>query len=146
MKTTKYKPARMGFFNSTPFDQMFQSFFDNTELSAEKYEKHFKPAVDIVENEDSFELYLSLPGMDKKDINIEFKNDELMISGERKEFTEKQEAKYHLSEINIGKFARKFYLPENIDKNGLSAEMTNGVLKVFLPKGEKEIAKSIKIK
>ena len=146
MKTTKYKPARLRFFNSTPFDHMFNSFFDSPELRAEKYEKFFRPSVDILENDTAFELFLTLPGMDKKDINIEFKNEELLISGERKEFTENKESKYHVSEIHTGKFSRKFYLPENIDSDKLTAEMDNGILKVTLPKGAKELPKTIKIK
>lgn len=146
MKIAKYKPATVGFFNNNPFDQMINSFFDNRELTDEKYEKFFTPNVDIVENEKNFELFLTLPGMNKKDINIEFKNDELMISGERKEFTQEKSAKYHLSEINIGKFSRKFYLPENVDKDNLSAELSDGVLKVVVPKGEKELPRTIKIK
>ena len=146
MKTTKYKPAKLSFFNNGPFDHMFNSFFDNSEFAAEKYEKFFKPSVDILENDSSFELFLTLPGMDKKDISIEFKNDELMISGERKEFTDTKESKYHLSEIHVGKFSRKFHLPENIDTDKVSAVMQDGVLKVTLPKGEKELPKSITIK
>lgn len=145
MKVTKYRPARLGFFNSSPFDEFFNSFFENGDVT-EKSEKYFRPEVDIVENDDSFELFLTIPGMDKKNISIEFKKDELVISGERKEFTENKESKYHLSEINVGKFSRKFYLPDNIDRDKLSAEMNNGVLTVVLPKGEKELAKTVKIK
>jgi|SaaInl4_150m_RNA_FD_contig_21_504056_length_470_multi_5_in_0_out_0_1 HSP20 family protein len=146
MKTTKYKPAQLGFFNSTPFDSMFNSFFDNSDKNIAAGANHFKPKVDIVENEKAFELFLTIPGMDKKDISIEFQNDELIISGERKEFTDRKESKYHLSEIHVGKFSRKFYLPETIDTDNVSAEMSNGILNIVLPKGEKELAKLIKIK
>ena len=146
MKTTKYRPAKLGFFNSSPFDEMFNSFFDRNDAGIEKFDKFFKPAVDILENDKAFELYLTIPGMNKKDINIECKNDELMVSGERKEFTEEKDSKYHLSEINVGKFSRKFYLPENVDKDKLTAEMNDGILKVVLPKGEKELPKTVHIK
>jgi HSP20 family protein len=145
MKTTKYKPAPLGFFNS-PFDQMFNSLFDKDQAKVTARESFFKPKVDIMENDKEFELFLTIPGMDKKDINIEFKNDELVISGERKQFSDKKESKYHLSEIHVGKFSRKFYLPEGIVTDKVSAEMENGVLKIVLPKGEKELAKLIKIK
>lgn len=105
----------------------------------------FKPGVDIVENENSFDLYLSLPGMKKEDIKIEMKNDDLVISGERTARRTEDKGKVHLSEINYGSFSRSFYLPENIDKENIQANYEDGVLNVSLPKGEAAKAKTISI-
>lgn len=106
----------------------------------------FKPGVDIVENENSFDLHLSLPGMKKDEIKIEMKGDDLVISGERTARRTEEKGRVHLSEINYGSFARSFFLPENIDKENIQANYEDGILNLSLPKGESAKAKTISIK
>ena len=122
---------------------LFDDFF-GTEDSINS-NSFFKPGVDIIENENSFYIQLSLPGMKKEDIKIEMKGDDLVISGERRAKRTEENGKVHLSEINYGSFTRSFYLPENIEKENIQANYEDGILSVSLPKGEAAKAKTISI-
>lgn len=125
---------------------MFDNFFNE---NAAKFERNvfFTPRVDVAETTKAFEVHVTLPGMKKEEIEIEIAGDMLNISGERKLKKEQNEAKYHMVESFYGKFSRSFNLPENINKTAISAELTDGVLKIELPKSEaKENKATITIK
>ncbi|MBP7510992.1 MAG: Hsp20/alpha crystallin family protein [Bacteroidia bacterium] len=122
---------------------LFDDFFGSEETNSSN--SFFKPGVDIVENEKSFDLHLSIPGMKKEEIKIEMKGDDLVISGVRTAKRTEDNGKVHLSEINYGSFTRSFYLPENIDRENILANYEDGILNVQLPKGESAKAKTISI-
>src|SRR4030042_5280964 len=74
--------------------------------------KHRWPTVDIIENNDNFEIHAELPGLDKKDIAIKVENGVLTLSGEKKqEKKEKEKGKHYYYERNYGSFNREFALP-----------------------------------
>ncbi len=115
------------------------SMFDNLfNENAAKFERNvfFTPRVDVAENAKSFEVHMTLPGMKKEEIGLEVEGEILTISGERKLKTEGNEAKYHMVESFYGKFSRSFTLPENVDKSPITAELTDGILKIEIPKTE----------
>lgn len=114
---------------------MFDNFFNE---NAAKFERNvfFTPRVDVAEHAKSFEVHMTLPGMKKEEIGIEVEGEVLTISGERKLKNEGNEAKYHMVESFYGKFSRSFTLPENVDKSAISAELTDGILKIEIPKTE----------
>lgn len=125
---------------------LFDSLFNE---SAAKFERNvfFTPRTDVVETAKSFDVNLSLPGLKKEDIKIDVDGDMLTISGERKMRNESNEDKYHMVESFYGKFSRSFNLPENIDKQNIDAELTDGILKLSIPKIEvKENKTTIAIK
>jgi HSP20 family protein len=125
---------------------LFDSFFNE---SAGKFERNvfFTPRTDIVENTKSFDIQVSLPGLKKDEIKIDVNGDMLTISGERKMNNESKEDKYHMVESFYGKFSRSFNLPENVDKQNIQAELTDGVLNLSIPKVEvKENKTSVTIK
>ena len=105
------------------------------------------PAMEIIDNKDSFVVTAELPGLDLKDVDLTIDDDVLTISGEKVE--EKKEGKensqFYLWERRYGSFNRSFTMPGAVDASKVSAEFANGVLTVKLPKSEKVKASAKKI-
>jgi HSP20 family protein len=97
--------------------------------------------VDIIENENAFEIHFAVPGLNKDDFNIEIKDNYLTVSGERKFSNEKKDKNFHSIETNYGSFSRSFSLPENVNADKTQAKYTNGILELTLPKDEKKALK-----
>jgi HSP20 family protein len=94
------------------------------------------PAVDITENGSAFKLTAELPGMAEKDVEVTLTGDTLVLKGEKRQESEKSDTNYHLSERSWGSFQRSFALPQDVDRDNISAEFAKGVLTVTLPKTE----------
>ena len=94
------------------------------------------PAANILENNDAFIVELVVPGMDKKDIQVQLDHETLHISFNEKESKKMpDDVQIIRREFNYGSFHRSFYLPKNtIDTNGIQAKFNDGILRVFLPK------------
>jgi HSP20 family protein len=105
----------------------------------------FVPAVNTRENDKSYVVELDLPGVKKDDIEITVEDNILTISGERKFKNESKDNDYYKTESVYGTFSRSFTLPEKVDSENISAEMTNGVLEVVIPKLPEEANKPKKI-
>lgn len=102
----------------------------------------FQPKVDVVENDNAFELHVAAPGLNKDDFQIELKDNYLTIRGERKFTNEKQEKSYRTIETQFGAFSRSFSLPENTDGSKINAKYNNGILELTIPKDEKKALKT----
>tara|TARA_R110002073_G_scaffold72537_1_gene177190 strand:- start:167479 stop:167907 length:429 start_codon:yes stop_codon:yes gene_type:complete len=95
------------------------------------------PAVNIKENEDEFTVEVAVPGMDKKDFQIDLNNDVLTISSERKNENEVVEDNYTRKEYSYQSFKRSFNLPKNVvDSDKINATYKNGELTIAIPKRE----------
>lgn len=103
------------------------------------------PVTDIYETKDDYVFKLEVPGMSKEDINIEFKDDTLLIKGEKREEKEIKRENYHRIESQFGSFARSFRLPRDIDHKKINAEMKEGILILKIGKVEEKKPKSIPI-
>lgn len=103
------------------------------------------PPTDIYKTEDDYVFNVELPGLNKKDVTIEFENDTLSVKGERKKETEGEKDGYHWTERTNGKFYRAFRLPKNVDGKKINAEMKNGILQVRVPQPEQIKPRSISI-
>jgi len=92
------------------------------------------PAVDVLEQPDSFVVRADLPGIEPKDIQITADKGVLTISGERKlERSEEQKSVARLERVE-GRFLRRFTLPDNVRTDDIRARHLNGVLEVTIPK------------
>ena len=103
------------------------------------------PPMDIAEETDRLLIRLEVPGMDEKDLKVNFEDGLLMISGER-QFERKDDRNYHRIERSYGSFSRSFTLPRNVDTNKISATYKNGILEIEVPKLEEAKPKQIQIK
>jgi HSP20 family protein len=92
------------------------------------------PPVDIYETDDALVMKAELPGFSKDDINIELKENTLVIRGERKREDEVKEGSYHRIERAYGAFQRSFLLPTTVDQNKVNASYKDGVLELRLGK------------
>lgn len=99
------------------------------------------PAVNIKENEDSFEILLAAPGLNKEDFTVEVDENILKISSEFKQSEEVKEEKFSRREFNFSSFKRAFTLPETINEDKIEASYVNGVLQLVLPKKEEALPK-----
>src|ERR1041384_6223128 len=106
----------------------------------------WSPSVDIYENKDHIVLEAELPGMNRDDFDLSVENNTITLRGER-HFEKKDETdNYHRVERAYGSFTRSFTLPNTVTAEGATAEYTNGVLRVTLPKREETKARRIEIK
>lgn len=125
---------------SDAFESLFEENNDLTKVS-------FQPKVTISENEKSFSVNAELPGVNKEDIHVDLEENSLTLSGVKKIEKEVKKDNYHLVESSFGDFSRTFYLPDNINKDKIEAKYEDGILKLSIPKKEKEkIVNTIKIK
>ncbi len=107
---------------------------------------NFQPSCDIRETKDHYLVSFDTPGVKKEDIKIEVKNNELIISGERRYEMKNDDAEATLHhERSYGKFERTFTLPSTINADMIEAHYENGVLNVALPKAESAKARTVPI-
>jgi HSP20 family protein len=104
------------------------------------------PALDIVEQENEIVVNAELPGLKKEDIKITFENNILTLSSEKKPAEVSEKATVLLKEIRNSDFNRSVKFEYEIDATKISAEMSNGVLTVTLPKAEEAKPKQIEVK
>jgi HSP20 family protein len=105
--------------------------------------KQFNPAVDIAEDEKSYEIHVAVPGMIKTDFKIDLVDGKLTISGERRLEEKKEGKNFHKIESQYGSFQRSFFLPEDVIVENVEASYEEGVLKLLLPKQEKKVNKAV---
>jgi len=95
------------------------------------------PAVNTRETENAYSLEVAIPGLKREDLKIDLDKDTLTISSERKdEKEEKDGERITRREFSYSSFQRSFQLPENVRKEDISAEYSDGILRLTLPKTE----------
>eukprot|EP01127_Copromyxa_protea_P001097 TRINITY_DN1103_c0_g1_i1.p2 TRINITY_DN1103_c0_g1~~TRINITY_DN1103_c0_g1_i1.p2 ORF type:complete len:235 (+),score=52.33 TRINITY_DN1103_c0_g1_i1:171-875(+) len=92
----------------------------------------------IKENDTSFQIEASLPGLKKDEIKLNLHDDILTVSGEKSFEKEKHKKDYSRVEHTYGYFSRSVRVPKNSDTSKLSAHLENGVLHIEIPKSGKE--------
>jgi HSP20 family protein len=145
MTLIRWNPARQRMMSTFPeWDHLMNGFFsdrlEDTELT------EWTPAIDIDEDNDAFVVIADLPGLTKKDISINIKENMLTISGERKIEKKDENKNYCRSERRYGSFKRSFQLTDQVIADKISASFKSGVLTVTVPKAEEVKPKEIEIK
>lgn len=105
------------------------------------------PTIDVAENEKEFTVTADVPGVEEKDLKVEFSNKVLTIKGEKKLNREENQSNYYIAERLDGSFSRSIQLPFPINESLIQAQVKDGVLCITLPKaetGEKQV-KSIEV-
>ena len=121
---------------------IFNDFFDNDLMVKTNATA---PAINVIENENDYKIEVAAPGMTKEDFNVHVDEDNnLVISMEKKNENkeEKKEGRYLRREFSYTKFQQALILPDDVDKEKISAEVNNGVLNVELPKLAKDTVKA----
>jgi HSP20 family protein len=103
------------------------------------------PAADVFETADEIVVEVDLPGHKQEELQIKVDGDVLTIAAERKAERAQKGDSYQRSERILGKFARSFTLPANIDSTRTVAKYEAGVLQIRLPKREEAKPRTIKV-
>jgi HSP20 family protein len=102
------------------------------------------PAVDIEETEDGWVVEAELPGVDKKDVNVELRDAELTITGEIKE--RERAGILRRRTRRTGRFEYRVFLPGDAHAEGIDASLHDGVLTLRVPKSERGKPRRIEVK
>ncbi len=104
------------------------------------------PSLDVAEQDNETIVVAELPGVRKEDVKVSVHDGVLTISGERKAHQLPEKSAWVRNEISTGQFSRSIQLPHEVQMNGISAELTNGVLRIVLPKAEEARPREIQVK
>lgn len=124
--------------NQTWLPGIFNDFFDNNWI--EKVNSTL-PAVNVFETADEYKVELAAPGLTKEDFNVHVDEDNnLVVNVEKKSENNEndKDGRFLRREFSYTKFQRTLILPDDVDKEKISAKAVNGVLKIDLPKIKRE--------
>jgi HSP20 family protein len=105
----------------------------------------YSPAVDIFENDNSITVLADMPGVKAQDLQIDLRESVLTLTG-RVTTPESPNESHVLREYGSGTFFRQFTLSETVNQGGIDAKLTDGVLRLELPKVEKARPRQITVR
>jgi HSP20 family protein len=145
---TRYEPWAVVSQLQNEINRVFGNLSDPESNSATA---EWAPAVDVVEYQNRFELLVDLPGVDSRSVEITLDNGVLTLSGERREETQVTSAadgvpQRQRRERHVGRFHRRFILPDTVDTESVSAKGNNGVLEISISKHAKAQPRRITVK
>lgn len=125
--------------NQNWLPSIFNDFFDNNWMVKTNATA---PAINVIESEKDYKVEVAAPGMTKDDFNIHLSEDnELVITMEKKnenQEEDKENKKYLRREFSYIKFQQALILPDDVEKENISASVSEGVLTITLPKLQPE--------
>ncbi len=105
-----------------------------------------KLAVDVYETKTDFIVMAATGGVSREDIDISVEKDMLLIKGDRENPVDTEDKNYFYKECYWGPFSRKIIVPQNVNTSQIDASMENGILKIKMPKLQKDEKKEIDLK
>jgi len=136
----------------TPFDKMFDSMVESQfpevvkSVGVKPYQGSAYPKVNVYEYDDKVGIVAEIPGLNKKQLNVEVEDGILTISGDKHSTFEDEGAKVLRRELKQSSFKRSFELGEQLDGDSIAASFKDGVLSVSIPKIEPEKPKKTFVK
>ena len=128
----------------TPFDKMFDQMVESQfpdvvrQVGIKPYGNTAYPKVNVYEYDDKIGIVAEIPGLDKKQLNVEVEDGILTISGDKHSAFESEGAKVLRKELKESSFKRQFELGELLDGDNISANFKDGILSIDVPKTEPE--------
>ena len=136
----------------TPFDKMFDSMVESQfpevvkSVGVKPYQGSAYPKVNVYEYDDKVGIVAEIPGLNKKQLNVEVEDGVLTISGDKHSTFEDEGAKVLRRELKQSSFKRSFELGDQLDGDNINANFKDGVLSVSIPKIEPEKPKKTFVK
>ena len=136
----------------TPFDKMFDQMVETQfpdvvkSVGVKPYAGTAYPKVNVYEYDDKVGIIAEIPGLDKKQLNVEVEEGVLTISGDKHSTFNDEGAKVLRRELKQSSFKRSFELGEQLDGDNINANFKDGVLSVSIPKIEPEKPKKTFVK
>lgn len=143
-RLTRYSPSREMRTLQREIDRVFDGFFGGAENN-NNGNATWTPRVDLAETEEGYLIHLDVPGMSKEDLDINFHDNVLTVSGERKAEETNEQRNYVRVERAYGSFYRSFTLPKAIKHDEIEANYQDGVLTVRVPKAEESKPRRIEV-
>jgi HSP20 family protein len=125
------------------FNDLFRpwnEWFDNDNL----WTGTTMPAVNVIENKNSYKVTMAAPGLKKDDFKVEVVDNMVTISSEKEENREEKDEKYSRKEYNYSSFCRSFTLPKEVNKDKIEATYEGGILNLVIPKTTEAKVSSVK--
>ena len=126
-------------------NRLFDDFFSGGLLSPPA-RGEWMPALDVSETNTQVVVKAEVPGIDPKDIDVSITGDMLVIKGEKKEETSKEDRNYQRMERRYGYFERAVTLPASVDASKVVANYKNGILSITVDKKEESKGRNVQIK
>lgn len=123
-------------------EQMFRTF---PALESRFGTETFSPLTDVAEEDDKVIVTTDIPGVDKENIELNLKDNVLVISAGKGKEEEKEKEGYLRKERTFMRYYREIPLPDGVTEEGATAQFKNGVLTVTLPKTKSVTGKKIQI-
>lgn len=127
--------------NQNWLPSIFNDFLNNDWLVERR--NTTAPAVNIIENDDEYKIEVAAPGMTREDFKVHINEDNELIISMEKRSEEKDEEKRHKGtylrrEFSYTQFQQSLLLPDNIEREKISARVENGVMTIDIPKKKVE--------
>jgi HSP20 family molecular chaperone IbpA len=106
--------------------------------------RSFVPSTDIFETNEALTVIMEMPGVEKANVSIALENNSLRVEG-KIDFSKYQGMEPVYTEYNIGHYARGFTLSGQIDRDGIKAQLDDGVLTLTLPKVKEAMPRRIAV-
>ena len=136
-RTRRWDPFAMLSELESEFDRMFGQRLPGF-LPLRRYTgalgEGWAPSADVFEQNGDIVVKAELPGVNKEDIDVAVEKDALVIKGHRNTEEAVEEGDYYRMERFTGSFYRRFPLPDGVDEDRITADFTDGVLEVRVPK------------
>ncbi len=134
--------------SSQGFDSLFEDFFYPLRRFQNETGSALTPAMDVVENDDNYQVKVELPGIKKEDINITLQEGVLTVNAStRHEEAEEDEAGRTIRrELRRGEFVRSLNFGQAIEAGEIDAQLFDGVLNITLPRAREAKPKRIEVK
>jgi len=131
-------------------DRIFSDFYNeakvgNTGTSRTTDAVTFVPRVDVREVGNDILVHAELPGVSKENVNVEVRDNSLIISGENKKEEKHETGTGWISERRFGRFQRTIPLPVNVDSEKTKAKFSEGVLEITIPRTEEATGRRIDV-
>ena len=146
MTLVKWMPKRNMFNIFDEVEQMMPQALDHS-LENGSSRPCYSPLMNVSETESAYLILMDLPGVKKKDVDVNLNNGIITVLGERKTSEKSDENNHIWYETNYGTFSRSFELASDIVEDKIKANFKDGVLNITIPKAEeiKPAAKTIAV-
>ena len=145
MTVTRWNPMNDFMRMQNEMNRYFNGIAPSKKTDEDYESAVWSPKVDITEDADKYVLMFDIPGVAKEQVKMNYADNTLKISGERKSHEEKEDLTCHRIERVHGKFYRSFDFPTMVNAENISASFKDGVLTVTVPKAEEVKPKNIEI-
>ena len=129
-------------------DRLFDDFFAPVEsqgMAPFTQRAGAWPSIDMRETDQAYEIEAELPGLEQNDVEVNLRDNILMISGEKRDEHKEEASGRHYTERSYGRFERMIPFDVEVDPDKVEARFKNGLLSVKVPKNPKASSKTRRI-